>query len=129
MSAPLRLRRARRRSTACRAIVEVFSQVVYSGPARGNDAQRGESAMGNRLYVGILPYDIDEVGLRAFFGDGVDGHQVTQVKIITDGDTGRPRGFAFAEVGSADQAKDAISRLNGQELGGRTIVVNEAREP
>lgn len=85
--------------------------------------------MGNRLYVGNLPYTIDEGGLRAFFGDGVDGVKVTQVKIVTDRDTGRPRGFAFVELSSPDQAKTAITKLNGQELGGRTIVVNEAREP
>ena len=85
--------------------------------------------MGNRLYVGNLPYSIDEGGLRSFFGDGVDGCQVTQVKIITDRETGRPRGFAFVELNSAEHAKKAINKLNGMELGGRTIVVNEAREP
>ncbi len=84
--------------------------------------------MGTRLYVGNLPYDTDENSIRAFFGDG-DGRQVTQVKIVTDRDTGRPRGFAFVEVSSDDQARSAIQELNGRELGGRTIVVNEAREP
>jgi RNA recognition motif-containing protein len=54
---------------------------------------------------------------------------VTQVKIVTDRDTGRPRGFAFVEVSTEDQARSAIQELNGRELGGRTIVVNEAREP
>lgn len=85
--------------------------------------------MGNRLYVGNLPYNIDEVGIRAFFGDGVDGRRVTQVKIVTDRETGRPRGFAFVELDTADHARQAIQMLNGQQLGGRTIVVNEAREP
>ena len=85
--------------------------------------------MGNRLYVGNLPYTIDEAGLRSFFGDGVDGVKVTQVKIITDRETGRPRGFAFVELGSPEHAKAAITKFNGQDLGGRTIVVNEAREP
>src|SRR5262245_49445435 len=85
--------------------------------------------MGTRLYVGNLPYSIDEGGLRAFFGDGVDGVSVTQVKIITDRDTGRPRGFAFVELSDSNAAKNAINKLNGTQLGGRTIVVNEAREP
>jgi cold-inducible RNA-binding protein len=84
--------------------------------------------MGTRLYVGNLPYDTDEQSIRTFFGDG-DSRQVTQVKIVTDRDTGRPRGFAFVELSSDSQAQTAISELNGRELGGRTIVVNEAREP
>jgi len=85
--------------------------------------------MGTRLYVGNLPYTTDEASLRTFFGDGQDGVQVTQVKIVTDRETGRPRGFAFVELSSADHARTAIESLNGRSLGGRTIVVNEAREP
>jgi len=84
--------------------------------------------MGTRLYVGNLPYDTDEDTIKTFF-EGGGARQVTQVKIVTDRDTGRPRGFAFVEVATADQAKTAIDELNGRELGGRTIVVNEAREP
>jgi RNA recognition motif-containing protein len=85
--------------------------------------------MGTRLYVGNLPYNTDETSLRAFFSDGQDGIQVTQVKIVTDRETGRPRGFAFVELSNAEHAKGAIESLNGRSLGGRTIVVNEAREP
>lgn len=84
--------------------------------------------MGTRLYVGNLPYDTDEDTIKGFF-EGGGARQVTQVKIVTDRDTGRPRGFAFVEVATPDQAKSAIDELNGRELGGRTIVVNEAREP
>ncbi|HEY7954118.1 MAG TPA: RNA-binding protein [Polyangia bacterium] len=84
--------------------------------------------MGTRLYVGNLPYDTDEDTIKAFF-EGGGARQVTQVKIVTDRDTGRPRGFAFVEVASDTQAKSAIDELNGRDLGGRTIVVNEAREP
>ncbi len=83
--------------------------------------------MGTRLYVGNLPYTADEAMIRSFFETG--GRQVTQVKIVTDRDTGRPRGFAFVEVADDSMAKSAINELNGQNLGGRTIVVNEAREP
>jgi len=83
--------------------------------------------MGTRLYVGNLPYTADDAMIRGFFESG--GRQVTQVKIVTDRDTGRPRGFAFVEVADANMAQSAINDLNGQNLGGRTIVVNEAREP
>ena len=84
--------------------------------------------MGTRLYVGNLPYDVDEDSIKQFF-EGGGGRQVKQVKIVTDRDTGRPRGFAFVEMGDDGQAQSAINELNGQSLGGRTIVVNEAREP
>src|SRR5436305_10947801 len=84
--------------------------------------------MGTRLYVGNLPYDTDEDSIKAFV-EGGGARKVTQVKIVTDRDTGRPRGFAFVEVADDTQAKSAIDELNGRELGGRTIVVNEAREP
>ncbi len=83
--------------------------------------------MGTRLYVGNLPYTADDAMIRGFFEQG--GRQVTQVKIVTDRDTGRPRGFAFVEMADDSMAKAAISEHNGQNLGGRTIVVNEAREP
>lgn len=82
--------------------------------------------MGTRLYVGNLPFDTDETQLRTLFSEG--GRQVTEVKIITDRDTGRPRGFAFVEMGSQADAEAAVSTLNGKELGGRALTVNEARE-
>src|SRR4051794_36753391 len=85
-------------------------------------------AMGTRLYVGNLPYDADEDSIKQFF-EGGGGRKVNQVKIVTDRDTGRPRGFAFVEMADDGQAQSAINELNGQSLGGRTIVVNEAREP
>ncbi len=69
--------------------------------------------MGTRLYVGNLPYDSDEDSIKAFFeGDGA--RQVTQVKIVTDRDTGRPRGFAFVELSDDKQAQSAIAELNGR---------------
>ncbi len=82
--------------------------------------------MGTRLYVGNLPFDVDETQLRTLFER--DGRQVTEVKIITDRETGRPRGFAFVEMGSQADATGAISALNGTEFGGRALTVNEARE-
>ena len=53
---------------------------------------------------------------------------MTEVKLITDRDTGRPRGFGFVEMGSSEDADGAIRDLNGHELGGRALTVNEARE-
>jgi RNA recognition motif-containing protein len=82
--------------------------------------------MGNRLYVGNLPYSTDEDELRALFSAG--GREVLEVKVVTDRDTGQPRGFAFVELATASQAQQAIDELNGREIGGRKIVVNEAQE-
>jgi RNA recognition motif-containing protein len=82
--------------------------------------------MGTRLYVGNLPFDTDETQLRTLFSEG--GRQVTEVKIITDRDTGRPRGFAFVEMGSQADADAVVNTLNGREFGGRALTVNEARE-
>ena len=82
--------------------------------------------MGTRLYVGNLPFDTNEPQLRTLFSEG--GRQVNEVKIITDRDTGRPRGFAFVEMGSQADADATVNALNGREFGGRALTVNEARE-
>jgi RNA recognition motif-containing protein len=82
--------------------------------------------MGNRLFVGNLPFDVTEAQVREFI-EG-DNRKVRSVKIVTDKDTGRPRGFAFVDVESDEEAQSAISALNGKELGGRQLVVNEAQE-
>jgi cold-inducible RNA-binding protein len=82
--------------------------------------------MGTRVYVGNLPFDTDASQLRALFEEG--GREVSDVKIITDRDTGRPRGFAFVEMGSQSDAQSAITALNGREVGGRVLTVNEAKE-
>jgi RNA recognition motif-containing protein len=82
--------------------------------------------MGKRLYVGNLPFDTDQSQLRALFEEGE--RNVTEVKIITDRDTGRNRGFAFVEMGSQAEAEAAIQAMNGREVGGRALTVNEARE-
>jgi len=82
--------------------------------------------MGSRLYVGNLPFDTDEAQLRALCSEA--GGVVNEVKIVVDRDTGRPRGFAFVEMASASEAQAIIDALNGRDLGGRTLTVNEARE-
>ena len=82
--------------------------------------------MGSRLYVGNLSFDTNEDSLRTAFA--ADGRNVTEVHIVTDRDTGRPRGFAFVEMSSGQEAEAAISALDGSDLDGRTIKVNEAKE-
>ncbi|ANM30640.1 RNA-binding protein [Acidobacteria bacterium Mor1] len=82
--------------------------------------------MGTRLYVGNLPFSADEAEVRALFEQGE--RTVTDVHLVTDRETGRPRGFGFVEMGSAEQAEQAISSLNGYSMGGRQLNVNEARE-
>jgi RNA recognition motif-containing protein len=81
---------------------------------------------GTRLYVGNLSFNTTEPTLRAAFE--ADGRKVVEVKIVTDRDTGQPRGFAFVEMASPADAEAAISALDGRELDGRTLRVNEARE-
>ena len=82
--------------------------------------------MGTRLYVGNLPFSADEFGVRSLFEQ--NERKVEEVKLITDRDTGRPRGFGFVEMGSSEDADKAIQELNGFELDGRQLTVNEARE-
>lgn len=82
--------------------------------------------MGTRLYVGNLPFSADEDQVRDLFAQ--KGRNVTEVKLVTDRDTGRPRGFGFVEMASAEEADSAIRDLNGFSFGGRPLTVNEARE-
>ncbi|MBZ5640058.1 MAG: RNA-binding protein [Acidobacteriia bacterium] len=82
--------------------------------------------MGTRLYVGNLPFSADENQIRDLFAQG--GRTVSEVKLVTDRDTGRPRGFGFVEMGSNEDADSAIRDLNGFDFGGRALTVNEARE-
>jgi len=77
-----------------------------------------------RLYVGNLSFETDESALKKAF----EQHgEVESVKIITDRDTGRSKGFGFVEMPNDKEAKAAILALNGSELGGRTIKVSEAK--
>jgi RNA recognition motif-containing protein len=82
--------------------------------------------MGTRLYVGNLPFSVDEAGVRELFEQ--NDRKVEEVRLITDRDTGRPRGFGFVEMGNSEDADAAIQELNGYELDGRQLNVNEARE-
>lgn len=80
--------------------------------------------MGKKLYVGNLPYSIDDAGLQARFSEY---GTVTSAKVITDRDSGRSKGFGFVEMENDQDADRAIEEMNGQELGGRAVNVSEAR--
>ena len=82
--------------------------------------------MGIKLFVGNLPYSSTEDMLQELFA--ADGRQVDQVNIVTDRETGRSRGFAFVEMGSQEDADSAQKALDGHELDGRPLRVDEARE-
>ena len=87
---------------------------------------RGEDyELSKKIYIGNLPFSSTEEELRAVF----ERHgEVASVSVITDRETGRPRGFAFVEMDDASAADDAIRALDGSELGGRSIRVNEAQD-
>jgi len=82
--------------------------------------------MGARLYIGNLSFETQEDSLRDALS--ADGRGVKDVHIMTDRETGRPRGFAFAEMANDQDAQAAIQALDGQNLDGRSLKVNEARE-
>lgn len=80
--------------------------------------------MGTKIYVGGLPYSTTEAQLNDLFA----AHGTVQsARIITDKFTGQSRGFGFEEMGSAEEAKKAITALNGTQFEGRTLTVNEAK--
>lgn len=80
--------------------------------------------MGNKLYVGNLPYSFrDDDMQQAFSQFG----SISSAKVMMERDTGRSKGFGFVEMGSDAEAQAAIQGMNGQSIGGRNLVVNEAR--
>ena len=80
--------------------------------------------MGNKLYVGNLPYSYRDDDLQQAFSQY---GAVSSAKVMMERDTGRSKGFGFVEMGSAAEAQAAIQGMNGQQIGGRGLVVNEAR--
>ena len=80
--------------------------------------------MGNKLYVGNLPYSYRDSDMQQAFSQFGN---VVSAKVMMERDTGRSKGFGFVEMGSDAEAQAAINGMNGQSLGGRAIVVNEAR--
>ena len=80
--------------------------------------------MGNKLYVGNLPYSVRDNDLEQSFAQF---GSVTSAKVMMERDTGRSKGFGFVEMGSDAEAQAAIEGMHGQAMGGRNLVVNEAR--
>jgi RNA recognition motif-containing protein len=87
---------------------------------------RSKRCMGKRLYCGNLPFSATADEIKAVFSEG--GRAVTDVHIVIDRETGRPRGFAFVELGSDEEAAAAVNAVNGRMFGGRALTVNEARD-
>jgi RNA recognition motif-containing protein len=85
---------------------------------------QGDPGVGKKLYVGNLSYDISDSKLQEMFEEYGAVHSA---QVITDRDTGRSKGFGFVEMGSDDEARAAINGLNGTEVGGRSLTVNEAK--
>jgi len=84
-----------------------------------------DQQLSKKLYVGNLSFNSTEADLRDLFGRH---GSVESVNVITDRETGRPRGFAFVEMSEGSAAQDAIRALDGTDFGGRTIKVNEAQD-
>jgi cold-inducible RNA-binding protein len=80
--------------------------------------------MAKKLYVGNLSYDTTQESVRALFEQA---GEVEEVSLITDRDTGRPKGFGFVEMATEEAAQEAIKRFNGFSLDNRALTVNEAR--
>jgi RNA-binding proteins (RRM domain) len=78
----------------------------------------------SKIYVGNLPFSADEAAVRTLFAEH---GTVDSVALITDRDTGQPRGFGFVEMTSNSEAARAIQSLNGHQMGGRALKVNEAQ--
>ncbi len=82
--------------------------------------------MGTKIFVGNISFDASEQDLHDLFA--ADGRQVSSVSVVMDRETGRPRGFAFVEMGNTDDMNAAISALDGADLHGRPLRVNEAHD-
>lgn len=82
--------------------------------------------MGKKLYVGNLPYAVDDAALESLFAQA---GTVESARVITDRHSGRSKGFGFVEMSTDQEASDAIQKFNGNDMEGRAIIVNEARPP
>src|SRR5207248_7414608 len=101
-----------------------FETHVGNGLAADGRSTRHHRMSNSKLYVGNLSFKTTEDELRAAFGQF---GSVTDVYVAMDKMTGRPRGFAFVTMGTAEEAKFAAEKMNGTDLGGRQLTVNEAR--
>lgn len=80
--------------------------------------------MAKNLFVGSLPWSVNDEQLAQIFGEA---GSVDSARVITERDTGRSKGFGFVEMATEEEAKKAVETLNGKEIEGRAITVNEAR--
>jgi len=94
-------------------------------PRRTTTGSAQDNPLSSKLYVGNLSFDSTEADLRDLFSQH---GTVESVAVITDRETGRPRGFAFVEMSEASAAQDAIRALDGNDFAGRNIKVNEAQD-
>ena len=94
-------------------------------PRRKPTRSKQDNPLSSKLYVGNLSFDSTEDDLRELFGRH---GTVDSVAVITDRETGRPRGFAFVEMSESSAAQDAIRALDGNDFAGRSIKVNEAQD-
>jgi cold-inducible RNA-binding protein len=107
---------------------ELKVQVMIRNPITGNtltaDEEYETSLMNTKLYIGNLSFNTNEDAQRTAFGQF---GAITDVYIANDRETGRPRGFAFVTFGTAEESQKAVDKMNGAELDGRALTVNEAR--
>jgi RNA recognition motif-containing protein len=107
---------------------ELQVQVMIRNPTSGNALTADEAyesiIMSSKIYVGNMSFQTTETVLRETFSQF---GTVTEVYIASDRETGRPRGFAFVTMGTAEEAQAAIGKLNGVDLDGRALTVNEAK--
>jgi cold-inducible RNA-binding protein len=108
-----------------------FSSVTIRNPMVGNSVEQRvflnehhKSMSNNKLFVGNLSFNTTENDLRDAFAEH---GSVDEVKLMTDRDTGRPRGFGFVTMSTAEEAQTAIDALNGKQLDGRALTVNVAK--
>lgn len=100
--------------------------MIYSARRHGSPVSRlKESSVAKRIYVGGLPYSVDEAQLESLFSQY---GEVNEASVISDRFTGQSRGFGFVQMTNDDEALNAITALNGTQMGGRNLTVNEARE-
>src|SRR6266700_42264 len=103
----------------------IVGRLEASGRRQFSSCETRRDQMGRRLYVGNLAYNTTELELREVFGKF---GTVADAKVVMERETGRPRGFAFVEMSSDQEAQASIAELNGRELGGRALTVSEAQE-
>ena len=103
--------------------------LVFEQPSRGVSPRRYEAQrstdLSTNIYVGNLAFSTNNADLEALFAEH---GEVTRAQVITDRDTGRSRGFGFVEMASADEANEAMRALNGRNVDGRDLKVNQAKE-